>query len=501
MIRMSRISNILFSIALLLASTVGCSSKRILPDNPGPFLRYTEDLSMHSEILGTDIKYCVLLPESYREDVSKRYPVVYMLHGYGDNHKSWNGKYLHANTKIQLLESKGLSEMIYVFPEGFTSYYCNYYNGKYNYMDMFVDEFVPYIDKKFRTMPDKEHRAVTGYSMGGFGAMVLAEKHPEVFGCSAPLSMSFRTDAQYMTESAGGWDGQWGKIFGGIGQYGQARLTDYYLAHNPYRQFCDVNRDALESVHWFFTCGDDEEQLLVANDSLHVILRDRNFAHEFRVANGAHTSSYWMEALNEVLPWMDCYMNGTGSWPECSRSVYAKNEVSVDSEGCLFSTLFTSEGKGTGVFFFHVGLSPQEVADAMVVVYTPNTKAAFAYLPCDLTLKSESEWLDYYRGKLNLTSKAAVAFGDAGSRVVALNKEFSYIVLSDAAVGSFEANAGQRFYFAQTDDSEYYNDMDNLYRSCKRSGAVFEYRVIDGSGNVAEDRLRELFLLRNYMTY
>ena len=486
---------------LLLMSTVGCSSKRILPDNPGPFQRYTEDMFMHSEALGTDVKFCVLLPESYREDADRHYPVVYMLHGYGDNHNSWNGKYLHANTKIQSLEGKGLSEMIYVFPEGFTSYYCNYYNGKYNYMDMFVNEFVPYIDRTFRTLADREHRALTGYSMGGFGAMVLAEKHPELFGCSAPLSMSFRTDAQYMTESAGGWDGQWGKIFGGIGQYGAARLTDYYIAHNPYRQFCDANRAALERVHWFFTCGDDEEQLLVANDSLHVILRDRAFAHEFRVANGAHTSSYWMEALSEVLPWMDFCMNGAASWPECSRAVYSKQEITADDDGCVRSSLFASEGKGMGVFFFHDGLSSQEVADAMSVVYTPDTKASFVYLPCDLGQKDISEWMKYYFDRFSLTGSAAVVFGDAGEKVMPLRAEFSYMVLVEASTGAFETEPGQRFYFAQTDDSAYFKDMDNLYRSCKRSGAVYEYRVINGSGNASEDRLRELFLLRNYMTY
>ena len=76
-------------------------------------------------------------------------------------------------------------------------------------MDMFVQELVPHVDKSFRTIADRAHRALTGYSMGGFGAMILAEKHPELFSCSAPLSMSFRTDAQYMTESGSGWDGQW----------------------------------------------------------------------------------------------------------------------------------------------------------------------------------------------------------------------------------------------------------------------------------------------------
>ena len=107
------------------------------------------------------------------DDADRRYPVVYMLHGYGDNHTSWNGNYLHANARIQALEKNGLSEMIYIFPAGYNSYYCNYYNGKYNYMDMFVQELVPHVDKSFRTIADRAHRALTGYSMGGFGAMIV----------------------------------------------------------------------------------------------------------------------------------------------------------------------------------------------------------------------------------------------------------------------------------------------------------------------------------------
>lgn len=501
MIKMNRFNGIFFLLALLFSSAVGCSSKRILPDNPGPFERYTPEIVLHSEILGKDVKFGVLLPESYRDDADRRYPVVYMLHGYGDNHMSWNGKYLHANARIQALEKNGLSEMIYIFPAGYNSYYCNYYNGKYNYMDMFVKELVPHVDKSFRTVADREHRALTGYSMGGFGAMVLAEKHPELFSCSAPLSMSFRTDAQYMTEPGSGWDGQWGRIFGGVGQFGTDRLTDYYLDHNPYRQFCDANRTQLETVKWFFTCGDDEEQLLIANDSLHVILRDRSFAHEFRVENGAHTSSYWMDALNEVLPWMDCCMNGATSWPECSRAGYSKQAVSFEEDGSLKSSLFASEGNGTGVFFFYKGLSEQEVKEAMSVVYTPSTKANFIYLPCDLSKKSAEEWIRIYTDKYTISSRAVVAFGETGEDAVALRNDFVWIVLADASVPEFVTEKGQRWYFAQTDDSPFYPEMDNLYRSCKQSGATFEYRVIDGSGNATEDRLRELSKLRHYMTY
>ena len=274
---------------------------------PAKFTRYNKDLVFHSDILDTDLKYSVYLPEGYEQNSTERYPVVYMLHGYGDDNNSWNGDWLHAADRIKALEGGGMREMIYVFPYGYQGYYVNKYDGSFNYMDMFAEEFIPHIDASFRTLADKGHRSITGYSMGGFGAYVLAAKHPELFLCSAPLSMSFRTDRQYMTEGSGRRS-QWGSLFGGKDEKGEGRLTDYYKQHCPYYVFNDANRESLETVKWYFTCGDDEEQLLIAGDSLHVVMRDRAFKHEYRVGNGGHTSTYWMTALTEVLPMFAYYL-------------------------------------------------------------------------------------------------------------------------------------------------------------------------------------------------
>ena len=211
----------------------------------------------------------------FRSSPGKRYPVVYMLHGFGDNRKSWNSQYLRVETKVKELEKEGLEPMIYIFPDGYNSYYCNTYDSAFKYMDMFVDEFVPYIDKTYRTIADREHRVAIGYSMGGFGAMVLPLKNPDVFGLSVPLSMSFRTDEQYTTEGPqSGWDKQWGSIFGGLGTTGEARLTDYYKSHCPFYQFVQENKLKLSTLKLFLHCGDDEEQLLIANDDLHIQLRE-----------------------------------------------------------------------------------------------------------------------------------------------------------------------------------------------------------------------------------
>lgn len=498
---MTKSKTIFVILSLLALVSCGCDNKRTLPETDGTFERYTQDLVMHSEIMGTDIMYSVLLPASYVAEKDRKYPVVFMLHGLGDTHNSWNGKYLTANQKIKSLEASGkISDMIYVFPEGFSTYYCNYYTGKYNYMDMFIDEFVPHVDANYRTIPDREHRSISGYSMGGFGAMVLAEKHPETFLCSAPLSMSFRTDQQYMAESQSGWDGQWGKIFGGVGQPGYGRITDYYKQHCPFYQFTQENKATLSKVNWFFTCGDDEEQLLIANDTLHVQLRSLGYEHEFRVGNGGHSSSYWMDALGEVLPYFDHHMNGGTAWPESSWETYALQDVTFDGNGAAPSKAYTSSEPGTGVYFFHNGMDPQQLKDVMSALYSTNTKFLFVFLPCDLTKKSVAEWITYYEGVYPQNSRFAVSFNNSGETVLANEASFSTMIFIDTALGKdIKANPEKKYLFACTDNSDCYADMGALYRSCKRNGADFEYRVINATND--SDILRCANKLKTYIPF
>lgn len=488
--------------AALAAAACACKEKeRELPPTDGKFERYTKDMTMHSDILNTDIKFSVYLPASYVTDKDRRYSVVYMLHGLGDNCNSWNGNYIKANTRINALEGKGqLSDMIYVYPSGFSSYYCNYYTGKYNYMDMFTQEFVPYIDSNFRTIADRGHRGLVGYSMGGFGAMVMAERNPDMFCCSAPLSMSFRTDKQYMAEPQGGWDGQWGKIFGGIGQAGYDRLTDYYKLHCPFYQFVPENKSKLSQVEWFFICGDDEEQLLIANDTLHVQLRDNGFRHEFRVVDGGHSADVWNAALNEALPMFDKVMNGGSAWPECSNPTYTKKDVKFSEDGTAPSAAYTAEEGGIGVYFAHDALTREQIRDIMSVFYSTNTKSKFIFLPCDISQKSLHGWMSYYKEKYTQTGCYGVGIGKAGATILAEDASFNTLVFVDAELGeAIFANPQKNYIFACTDDSENYKDMGALYRSCKKNGAKFEYRVVNTTGE--NDLLKCAEKIKTYITY
>lgn len=482
-----------------------CEEKRVLPENPSgtvTFNRYSTNGSFFSEALNKNITYSMLFPADYLENKEERYPVVYMLHGYGESGRDWT-KWVNV---IKQLESNGLQPMIYIFPNCGNSYYCNSYDGKNMYMDMFVNELVPTVDKSYRTISDREHRAVMGYSMGGFGAMVLPLRNPDVFSISVPLSMSFRTDEQYMTESQDGWNSQWGSIFGGRGSSGSARLTDYYILHCPFYQFTKANLEKLSKIKWFFHCGDDEEQLLIANDNLHVQLRENGYSHEFRIGDGGHDGDYWRNAARETLPWIAHCMNSGGDWTTMAGSKPSVKEVIFNEDGSFTSKALANseETDALAIYVAYEGYSAELLKKIMSFFTKSSDNRKYMVLPCDLTVKTLSEWKEFYAGLYEVGKSVAtshvVAFEGAGKEVYAHRDLFNaYAYYNADIVNDGEeiiVDADKTYYIDQTDDGPNYDDMNALYRACKKvvreDGKVveaeFEYRM----RNSHEDKEQEL---------
>ncbi len=270
----------------------------------GNDLRISESSTMHSRILNQDVHFSVCLPSGYFQ-TTKAYPVVYLLHGLGDDETAW----LEYGRISQIADeevAKGeIQPMIYIMPEGFRTYYVNDYLNTFLYQDMLVNELVPYVDSLFRTKESIEQRAVMGYSMGGFGAFTLYLNHPDVFGVAVPLSTSIRTDEQYMTEEASGWDEQWGRLFGAPGLTGADRLTDYYKENNPFYILDSLTPEETSNFHLFLDNGDKEHTLCRSNEELHILMRNKNIPHEYRVRDGGHSFTYWYSALPNALRFID----------------------------------------------------------------------------------------------------------------------------------------------------------------------------------------------------
>ena len=456
--------------------------------------RFTSNQPFHSEMLNMDLPYAVVLPADYDAMTEKSYPVIYLTHGIGCTPDDWNDKYIQFENALNQLEGEGVGDFIYIFPTGLNSYYSNTYDGKFPYMDMFIQEFIPFIDGKYRTIADREHRATIGFSMGGFGAMVLPLKNTDTFCFSAPLSMSFRTDEMYLEEPLKWWNEQWGSIFGGVDQEGEGRLTDYYKAHCPYYQFTKENLEELSKVKWFIHCGDDEERLLIANDDLHIQMRDNGYTHEYRVGDGGHTGRYWRGCLLDVIPYIDAMMNGKSHPGQNLDEIVIPSKVRCNENG------------GIVIYIAHEGLKRRTVKDIVRIV---KREAAddkpLAVVTCKTKWRSLEKKIRRWSRRHEFTEAQVIALGKAGREAYALQDKFSRLYFDNADLlddeSKLTADPEKFWYMSQTDDGPYYKDMGGLYKACKKSGAEFEYRVRNGLPDKRTNILTGIETIKPYIIY
>ncbi|HRH42661.1 MAG TPA: alpha/beta hydrolase-fold protein [Pyrinomonadaceae bacterium] len=151
-------------------------------------------VSLEKNVTGeaADRNVAIYLPPSYKTSPDKRYPVLYLLHGIGDTENSWVEAWTKENDSYATLQDemdKGIAEgkfgeMIVVMPDERTNAFGSFYVNSSvtgNWGDFTTKDLVSYVDRKFRTLAKSESRGIGGHSMGGYGAITLGMKHPEVF--------------------------------------------------------------------------------------------------------------------------------------------------------------------------------------------------------------------------------------------------------------------------------------------------------------------------------
>lgn len=254
--------------------------------------RVFDNLSLPSKLLKSERKFAIYLPPDYATS-ERSYPVLYLLHGGGDDHTGWVqfGEVLNITDKA--IRDGLATPMIIVMPDANTGRrgYFNDVKGDWPYEDFFFQELMPFVEKKYRIKSEKKYRAVAGLSMGGGGSFMYALHHPELFSSACPLSAS---TGPITLEDARQ------NLIKNNPNIADSSVTNYYNRHSALALIDKIPDTQKKAIRWYIDCGDDDF-LFEGNSLVHIALRKKEIPHEFRVRDGAHNWTYWRTSLPNVL--------------------------------------------------------------------------------------------------------------------------------------------------------------------------------------------------------
>ena len=247
-----------------------------------------------SKILSRAVPYCIVLPPSFDGNKTKRYPILYALHGLGDNEQF----FVHSgawNLVADMVEKGQLKEFLIATPDGDASFYINSKDGKVRYEDFLVQEFFPFIEKRYRASPGRANRGISGVSMGGYGALHLAFRRPQLF-----CSVSAHSPA--LIEKLP-------NFLGGAADSPRSRIFASTFGNPPDPAFWDLNNPLilartanLTGLKIYIDCGDQDDYGFDAGTvALDKLLTARHIPHEFHLYPGRHDAAYFAEHLPASL--------------------------------------------------------------------------------------------------------------------------------------------------------------------------------------------------------
>lgn len=265
-------------IFVLLASVASVSflPLRAADVRQGPAGRNISTIRVLSPSLGQERSVNVLLPLDY-ENATRRYPVLYLLHGLGDDHSAWA---LMTN----LSGYAAGRDLIVVMPDAGRSFYVNSAaDPKARFEDFIIKDLIPYVDSHYRTIPLRRARAVAGLSMGGFGAAFLGLKHYRRFSAIGAFSGALGLSRPDYTGSLE-YRKEWGDLFGPPRSAARAERDPFLLVEKvPPAEVPDI----------YLACG-GQDFLIDQNRDFVKLLAERKIVYEYReISPRVHSWDFW----------------------------------------------------------------------------------------------------------------------------------------------------------------------------------------------------------------
>lgn len=265
----------------------GCTTVQIdFPISDHPRLTpnvSSRDVTFLSSSLRHHITYRVIFPASISQ--GQKLPVIYLLHGGGGSYRDWSNY-----SGVARYAEQGY---LLVMPEGGNSYYTNSVERpKDKYENYIVKDLIADVETRFPVVPRRDARAIVGVSMGGFGAVKIALKHPDLFGFAAGLSSALDVPSRpFSIRRAPQYHGH-AQIFGPWGSQTRQQNDPLLLVQTS---------NAAATPYMFLTCG-DREGLLVINRKFATVLKQRAFHYEFHIVPGGnHDWNQWDSQLPAVF--------------------------------------------------------------------------------------------------------------------------------------------------------------------------------------------------------
>ncbi len=258
--------------------------------------------ALNSRILKRLVHYCVYLPSGYdagaTEHPPRRYPVLYFLHGLGDNERTLfnSGGWTLLD---DLRNQHRMGDFLVVAPEGWRSFYINSANGSFRYSDFFLQEFVPYIERKYRIKPGRSGRAIGGISMGGYGALRFAFAHPERFSAVSAQSAALITESPRQLDAAGSTGVPILSVLAPV--FGKPIEARHWTENDPFA-LAKQNAAPIKKMAIYFNCGqDDNYGFEKGAAALDAELKREGVKHEYHAYPGDHSLTYFLSHFEEVM--------------------------------------------------------------------------------------------------------------------------------------------------------------------------------------------------------
>jgi S-formylglutathione hydrolase FrmB len=248
-----------------------------------------ETVRFQSKLVNTTLPYNIILPSDYDSSKTTRYPVLYLLHGLTGHYNDWI-------QRTNIADYAADYRIIVVMPEGNDGWYTDsafVITDKYE--TYILQELIPDVQQRYRTIEARYGRAIAGLSMGGYGAIKFGLKSPATFVFAASMSGAFGVTRLTDKEIPDGWRPSL-KNFG-------ASDSQTRTANDLFELLQKLTAARIASLPYFyFDCGTEDSPLIFpSNRELAALMFQKKIPHEFRELPGDHSWAYWNQQVQEVL--------------------------------------------------------------------------------------------------------------------------------------------------------------------------------------------------------